>query len=173
MKKLCVLLLGCVIPGGALAQQDSVAKELVGYRDLTVAFSEHAKDCNLDDAGLFESSLKDKLAGAGIVQRDDVYSVAKLGISAQKFGAIGGHCVTMVELTFEGQLGKDNIVTSDKRVMAAIDRLGVIPLVVYKDGMFAVQPQSQPAAGGESTTSQEAALGMIEDLVDRLKARRQ
>lgn len=170
MKRTIAILLGCVISTGAAAQESGVAKELAGYRDVSVAFSESAGDCNLKDSGLFANQLKDKLAEIGIKQRDDVYSVARLGISAQKFGV---ECVTLVELTFEGKLSKDNIVTSDERVKATVDRLGIIPLVIYKDGEFAVQPQSQPAAGGESTTSQEAALGMIEDLVDRLKARRQ
>ena len=81
--------------------------------------------------------------------------------------------MTIVELSFQGALSKDNIVTSDERIKAAVDRLGIIPLTFYKDGMFGVQPQSQPAAGGPSTTSQEAALTMIEDLVERLKSKRQ
>lgn len=170
MKRTIAILISCLISTGAAAQQGGVAEELNGYRNLAVNFSKHAGDCNLKDPGLFEGRLKDKLAEIGIEQRDDVYAMARLGISAQKFGA---HCVTMVELSFHGNLGKDNIVTSDQNLKAAVDRLGVIPLIIYKDGEFAVQPQAQPAAGGESTTSREAALGMIEDMVDRLKAKRQ
>jgi len=170
MKRLFAVFLGCLVSTGAAAQQEGILKELVGYRDLSVAFSKSAGDCNLKDAAMFEGQLKDKLAAIGIEQRDDVYSVARLGISAQKFGA--GMCVTMVELTFQGALSKDNIRTSDEGVQAAIDRLGIIPLVLYKEGQFAVQPQTQPAAGGESTTSQKAALKMIEGLVDSLKAKR-
>ncbi len=172
MKRLFPILLGCVISTGAYAQQDSVPKEILGYKDLSVSFSKSAGDCNLKDATVFTSHLKDKLAGIGIEQRDDVYNAVNLGVSAQRFGVVGGHCVTLVELTFHVALSKDNIVTSDVRVKSAVDRLGVIPLILYKDGEFAVQPQAQPAAGGESTTSREAALKMIENLVDRLKAKR-
>jgi enamine deaminase RidA (YjgF/YER057c/UK114 family) len=48
-----------------------------------------------------------------------------------------------------------------------------IPLTYYQDGQIGVQPQDQPSAGGESTTSQEAALKMIENLVENLKAKRE
>lgn len=173
MKRLFPVLLGCVISTGVYAQQDSVPKEILGYKDLSVSFSKSAGDCNLKDATVFADRLKDKLAGIGIAQRDDVYNAVNLGVSAQRFGVVGGHCVTLVELSFHAALGKDNIVTSDARVKNAVDRLGVIPLVLYKDGEFAVQPQTQPAAGGESTTSRQAALKMIDDLVSRLKAQRQ
>ncbi len=172
MKRLLPILLGCVISTGATAQQDSVPKEILGYKDLSVSFSKGAGDCNLTDATVFADRLKDKLAGIGIERRDDVYGTVNLGISAQRFGAVTGHCVTLVELTFRGALGKDNIVTSDQRIKRAVERLGVIPLILYKDGEFAVQPQSQPAAGGKSTTSQQAALKMIDNLVERLKAQR-
>ena len=173
MTRLIAVLLACLVSTGAAAQQNRVLQELVGYRDLVVSFSGKAGDCNLTDAGMFRDRLTEKLAEIGVVQGDKYYGVASLGISAKKFGAIGGHCVTIVELSFEGKLNKDNIVTSDERVQAAVDRMGTIPLILYKDGMFGVQPQSQPAAGGPSTTSQEAALSMIGDLVERIKAKRQ
>jgi len=172
MKRLFLILLGCVLSTGAYAQQSSVPKEILGYKNLSVSFSKSAADCNLKDAAVFAERLKDKLSGIGIEQRNDVYGGVNLGISAQRFGAIGGHCVTLVELSFQSALGSDNIVTSDERVKQIVDRLGVIPLTLYKDGQFAIQPQSQPSAGGESTTSQEAALKMIDNLVTRLKEQR-
>ncbi len=173
MRYVLSILLLCFVSTGAHAQQSNVAKEIIGYRDIGVGFSKSAADCNLKRAELFEKHLRTKLAEIGIVQRDDAYGAIGLGISGQKFGAIGGHCVTRVELNFMAVLGKDNISVSDQRLRDAIDRLERIPLIIYKDSLFGVQPQSQPAAGGESTTSQEAALGMIETLVDNLKAKRQ
>lgn len=172
MKRLFPILLACLVATGAAAQQASVPQEILGYKNLSVSFSKHVGDCNLKDAALFANRLEDKLAGIGITRRDDVYSTANLGISAQRFGGVTGHCVTLVELTFRSALGKENIVTSDERVMRAVERLGVIPLILYKDGEFAIQPQAQPVAGGESTTSREAALEMIDDLVGRLAAKR-
>jgi hypothetical protein len=173
MKYFLPILLLCFVSTGAHAQQSSVAKEIIGYRDISVGFSESAEKCNLKDAELFKNHLRTKLAEIGIVQRDDVYGAIGLGISGKDFGAIGGHCVTMVEINFNAMLGKDNIVTSDQRLREAIDRLERIPLTVYKDSAFAVQPQSEPSAGGETTKSQEAALGMIDTLVENLKAKRE
>ncbi len=173
MKYFLPILLLCFVSTGAYAQQGSVAKEIIGYRDIGVGFSKSAEKCNLKDADLFKTHLGTKLAEIGIIQRDDVYGAISLGISAQNFGAIGGHCVTMVEINFRAVLGKDNIVTSDQRLMEAINRLEIIPLILYKDSVFAVQPQNQPSAGGETTTSQEAALKMIDTLVENLKAKRE
>ena len=48
-----------------------------------------------------------------------------------------------------------------------------MPVPFYKDGAFAVQAQTQPSAGGESTKAQEAALKMIDSIGERLKTRRQ
>lgn len=173
MRYILSILALCSLSTGAYAQQTSVAKEITGYRDISVGFSKSAEKCNLNNAALFKKHLETKLAEIGIAQRDDVYGAIGLGISGQRFGAIGGHCVTRVELNFMAVLGKENISVGDQRLRDAIDRLERIPLIIYKDSLFAVQPQSQPAAGGESTTSQEAALEMIETLVDNLKAKRQ
>ena len=147
MRYVLSILALCFVSTGAYAQQTSVAKEIAGYRDISVGFSKSAVNCNLKNAALFKKHLETKLAEIGITQRDDVYGAIGLGISGQKFGAIGGHCVTRVELNFMAVLGKDNISVGDQRLRDAIDRLERIPLIIYKDSLFAVQPQSQPAAG--------------------------
>ena len=174
MRGLFTVLLGLLISTGASAQQSSVPKEITGYKDIMVAFSPSAGDCNLKEAEVFKNHVKEKLAEIGIVQRDDLYSVVTLGISAQQFGAIGGHCVTNVQMAFQASLSNKNIVSSDPRLTSAMDRLQVIPITFYKDGAFSVQPQVQSStSGAPSKASEEAALGMIDGIVERLKAKRQ
>jgi hypothetical protein len=76
-------------------------------------------------------------------------------------------------LFFNAVLGKDNLVTSDERLKAAIDRMKVIPIVLYEDGQIGVQPQTQPSSGGKSTDTQKAVQTAIGELVDRFKSKRQ
>jgi hypothetical protein len=173
MRKLAPLLLACVISTGAYAQESSITKEISGYRGINVSFSENAQKCNLKDAKLFEDHLRTKLAGIGVTQREDLYSYVDLLISGQKFGIIGGHCVTEVRMNFYAVLTPANIVTSDERLKSTLDKLERIPVTYYQDGRLGVQPQDQPSGGGESTTSQEAVLKMIENLVESLKSKRQ
>ena len=174
MNRFVPVLACCLFSAGAFAQTaTSVPEEITGYRNMAVSFSKSASDCNLTNADLFKAHLSEKLAGIGISQTADSYSGVSLLISGQRFGAIGGHCVTLVELVFEGAIGKDNFVTSDERLKATIDRLGVIPVIFYKEGRMAVQPQAEPAAGGESKPSEQAALAMIDEMVESLKAKRQ
>lgn len=133
MKALVPALLGCLIAAGAQAQSTSVPKEIRGYRNMVVKFSEKASECNLKDTGLFQTRLSDQLAGIGITQTDDTYASVQLLVTAQKFGGITAHCATLVELVFIAAIGADNLVTGDERLKTAIDRLKVIP-VAYIGG---------------------------------------
>ena len=173
MRVLLAGCLACLVSFGAAAQGTGVPKEIVGYRNIEVTFSKSAAECNLTDGKMFEDRLRRKLADLGISQREDMYSMVGLNINARPFGLLDAQCVTRVEVVFQTLLGKDNIVTSDQRVRQLVDRLGVVPITYYKDGAFAVQAQTQPAAGGESTKAQEAALEMIDTIVERLKEKRQ
>lgn len=173
MNRLISFLGCCLISTGALAQtQSSIPEEITGYRDMVVSLSKDAGDCNLNDSKVFEARLSDKLAGIGVSQTDDSYARVTLMVTGQKFGGMLGHCVTLVELAFEGVIGKDNFVTSDERLKATIDRLGVIPVIFYEDGRLSIQPQTEPAAGGASRTSEKAALAMIDQLVESLEGKR-
>ena len=173
MRVLLAGFLACLVSAGAAAQGTGIPKEIVGYRNIEVTFSESAAKCNLKDSKMFEDRLRRSLADAGISQREDMYSMVGLAINAQPFGLLDAQCVTRVEVVFQTLLGKDNIVTSDQRVREVVDRLGVVPVTFYKDGAFAVQAQTQPAAGGESTKAQEAAFEMIDSIVERIKTKRQ
>jgi hypothetical protein len=174
MKRIVLALACCALSTGAFAQsQTSVPKEITGYKTILVSFSEGAKKCNLEDPAAYSARLSEKLGEIGIQQSDEHLSVVTLGVSGQNFGLLGGHCVSLVEMKFNAALSKDNIVTSNERARQAIDRLGVIPITLYSNAMFGVQPQAEPAAGGPTTESKKAILGMIDDLVARLKEERQ
>lgn len=164
----------CVFTTGAFAQT-SIPKEIVGYNKIAVTFSEDAKKCNLEDPTAYKMRLGEKLAGIGIKQNDQSVMTASLVVSGQKFGATGGYCVSLVELSFQTALSKDNIVTGDKNVRRAVDKIGIIPIIVYERGMMAVQPQTEPAnmdKDPRSTRSKRAALKMIDGLVGRLDSDR-
>ena len=173
IKTLVPALLSCLIAASAQAQSTSVAKEALGYRNMVVKLGDSVADCNLTDTNPLQTRLADKLAAIGITKGDDFYSTAELRVSAEKFGGVVPHCSTLVELVFVFPLGKDNFVTGDERLKKIIDRMKVIPVIVYKSARFGVQPQAQPSSGGKSTATEEAVLTAIDALVDTLEAKRQ
>ena len=172
IKVLIAALLGCLIAASAQAQSTSVAKEISGYRNIAVKLGDTAPDCNLTDASPLQTQLSDKLAAIGISQADNLYANVELRVSAVKFGGVIAHCSTLVELVFSSAFTKDNFVTGDERLRKIIDRLEVIPIILYKSARFGVQPQTQPSSGGKSTATEEAVLTAIEALVDTLKTQR-
>ena len=174
MRRIVLALACCVLSSSAWAQgQTSVPREITGYKTILVSFSEGARRCKLEDPAAYSARLKEKLAGIGIKQNDQSITVAVLGVSGKRFGMLGGQCVSLVELKFNATLSKDNIVTDNAAVRRSVDKLGVFPITFYSNGMFGVQPQTEPSAGGDSTRSMEAVLGMIDMLVERLKEKRQ
>ncbi len=171
MIKSVMVLLCCVFATGAFAQT-SVPEEITGYRSIGVSYSERAKNCNLEHSTTYEARLREKLAGIGVMPNPNSILVANIGVTGQKVGLLGGRCVTLIELAFVTLLSKDNIVTDNPDIRRTIDRLGSFPIVVYKNGMFQVRPQTEPAAGGPSTSAKEAALTLIDSLVKRLAEKR-
>ena len=173
MRRLILALACCALSTGAWAQTEtSVPKQITGYSKIAVNFSAGAKECQLEDPAAYSARLSEKLAELGIQQNDESRLVANLGVSGQRFGALA-RCVSMVELTFNAALSKDNIVTSNQTVRQAVDKLGVFPITLYSNGMFGVQPQIESASGDPSQVSKKAVLGMIDDLVENLKKKRQ
>ena len=156
-------LLALAVPATAFAQ--SVPKEIRDYKSIRVGFSQNAHNCNLTEAEVFATHLAQRLAEIGIPQNDNSDVFVVIGISGVKFGMLGGNCATNTQLTFQTVLMAANIVTNDPEVRAAIDRLGQFPVVLYERAMFGVQPQTQPSAGGPSTTSRDASLGMLDKMV--------
>ena len=173
MRRLILALACCALSTGAWAQtQTSVPKQITGYSKIAVNFSAGAQECQLEDPAAYSARLSEKLGEIGIQQNDESRLVANLGVSGQLFGALGTRCVSMVELTFNAALSKDNIVTSNQTVRQAVDKLGVFPITLYSNGLFGVQPQIESASGDPSQVSKKAVLGMIDDLVENLKKKR-
>lgn len=166
-------LLGCVFAAGAQAQTAGIPQEITSYRNLSVKMAGTPSKCNLTDTALIETQLSDKLAAIGITQNDQSYAGVELLVTTQKFAGVTAHCATLVELVFVGAIGKDNFVTSDEALKAAIDRMKVVPVIFYKEGRMAVQPQIEGSAGQESKDTEKAVLTMLDTLVDNLKAKRQ
>ena len=151
----------------------NVAKEVNAYRSIEVNFSENAHKCNLKDGKPFEDQLRKELFKIGVSENQDSMTYVVLAVTGTTFGALSAQCSSQTVLTFQTVLGAENIVVDNPAVRQAIDRLERIPVVFWQSGQFGVQPQTQPAAGGESTTSQEAVVKMITNLVARFNADRQ
>lgn len=173
LKAIVPTLLGCLIAAGAQAQSTSVPQEITSYRNLVVKMAGTPSKCNLTDTALLQTQLAGKLAAIGITQRDQSYAGVELLVTTQKFAGVTPHCATLVELAFVGAIGKDNFVTSDEALKSAIDRMKVVPVIFYKEGRMAVQPQIEGSAGQESKDTEKAVLTMIDTLVDSLKAKRE
>jgi hypothetical protein len=95
-----------------------------------------------------------------------------VGISGTAFGTLSTSCALHTELTFSVVLRADNIVTQDPDVRAAIDRLQVIPVIVYKAGRFGTVALSEPAAGGPSTTAQKRVIQDIDHMIGEIAGKR-
>jgi len=147
-------------------------KEVAGYRDITVAFSEGAKGCNITDETLYSDRLREKLGEIGIKENPESILVAHLAISAKSFGILKAECVSQVSMNFQTTLTAENIVTDNDAVRQAIDRLKAFPVVVYQTGMFGVQTQQEPAGGGESTNASDVVLTMIDGMVEKFESER-
>jgi len=157
---------------GTSAPAAGLPKEVTGYRDITVAFSEGAKNCNIKDEALYSDRLRDKLGEIGIKENSESILVAHLAISAKSFGVLNAECVSQVSMNFQTTLTAENIVTDNEAVRHAIDRLKAFPVVVYQTGMFGVQTQQEPSGGGESTRASETVLTMIDDMVKKFDSER-
>ncbi len=164
-------LLALAVPATGFAQ--SVPQEIRDVREITVTFSENAHKCNLTDGKMIAERVRDRLIEIGIPQRQNSDVFVVLGVSGVKFGMLGGNCATNAQLTFQTILRAENIVTDDPEVRAAIDRLGQFPVVLWERGIFGVQPQTQPSAGGPSVTSRDAVLKAIDDMVATFAEARQ
>ena len=171
MKLLVMILAGCTAASGAFAQS-SVPDVVKGYQSINVMYSERAAECNLEHSAEYKARLSEKLAAIGVTQSENSVLVANLGVSGQKIGRIGAQCASAVELVFAATLRKENIVTNNQAVREAVDRLESFPIVVYKSGMFGVQPQGSTSTERKSTASKEAALKMIDDLVKGFSEKR-
>ena len=163
-------LLLALLPAHGEAQ--NVTSEINRYRTVTVTFSENAGKCNLDNDAMLREKLTGELASAGVRQSDASRLVVNYAVSANAFGPLNINCVFSTTLNFMVRLGAENINTDDPAARAAIDRLGSVDMIIYSNGFFGTQNQSQPPAGGESTTVRDRVLDNIKLSVDKFVADR-
>ncbi len=156
-----------LVTQGATALAQSVPQEITGYRAIDVTFSANAHKCNLKDSEMFTARLRDRLSEIGIEHSDQSIVVARIGVTGFRYGLLGGTCASQTQLTFQTVLRAENIVTDNPAVRRAVDRLQVLPIILYDIGSIGVQPQTEPDQGGPSVTSRDAVFEMIDSLVER------
>ena len=159
-----------LLPAHSNAQ--TVPSEIKVYRAIAVSFSENAGKCNLGDDTMFKDRLRSDLAKAGVQQSDASGLVVNYAVSANAFGPLNINCVFSTTLNFMVRLGADDINTDDPAARAAIDRLGSVDVIIYSNGFFGTQNQSQPPAGGKSTSVRDRVLDNIGLSVDKFVADR-
>lgn len=150
----------------AAAPAETVSDEISGYRQIYVNFNDSAGTCNLTDDKMFADRLAEKLLEIGVNRYDGAGLDANLGISANAQGTLSTSCAWHVQLSFIAVLPAEAIQTSAPSLRAALDRLGDIPVMIYRRGRFGSVALSQPARGGPSVTAQEAVLTAIDTLVE-------
>ena len=159
---LCLLFPVTAFAGNAI-------KEISGYRDIKVVFSPNAHTCDLKDTKKFTEHLSKKLASLGIKKSKESIVVARLGIGGSSFGLIKGHCAVGTDLSFQTILQSENIVTKNKDVRAAVDRLGAFPVNLYSIGQFAVAPREESVTRGKTLNKVDQKIfQMIDHMADKI-----
>lgn len=167
MTKSIIALLCLLFPVTAFA--GNAIKEISGYRDIKVVFSQNAHTCDLKDAKKFTEHLSKKLASLGIKKSEKSIVVARLGIGGSSFGLIKGHCAVGTNLSFQTILQSENIVTKNKDVRAAVDRLGAFPVNLYSIGQFAVAPREESVTAGKTLNKVDQKIfQMIDHMADKI-----
>ena len=150
--------------------QSSVAKEIIWFHSAQASLSKSAAKCNLTDPNMFSSHLSKRLHAIGLPRNKNSRIVATVGIAATTYGFLSGSCAYNVTLQFQTFLGAEEIVTTDPRVRAALDRLGNLPVSIYQDGVFGGVVLSGMADKPDS--AQKKVKEVIVGLVERFKIAR-
>ncbi len=161
---------GMVVASPPAYAQSSVAKEIVWFHSAQVSLSKSAAKCNLTDPNMFASHLSERLQAIGIARNKNSRIVATLGISATTYGFLSGNCAYNVTFQFQSFLNAEEIVTTDPRIRAALDRLGNLPVSIYQDGVFGSVVLS--GTSDEPDSAQKKVKAVIFGLVEGLKLTR-
>lgn len=162
---------------GQPAFGESAAKEITGYRKLTVNFTKGAKKnpkkCGFESLEPFKRTLRNSLAAVGVRQNDSSIVNVDLEIGAINYGVLETQCAINVSLDFRTTLQAKNIVTDNQAVREAVDRLQAFPVSLYQVGAFAVDTTVYTVADGRNITKAEArVLNLIRRLVQRFDKQR-
>lgn len=162
------LVIVAVVLWGAPVSAANLINELALYNKVLVRFSETANKCNLTDTSLFEKHTEVGLAKLGLKKSEESRIVAVVNVAANGFGMLNSQCSTTVSLNLQTTLHGSQIVTENPEARKILDYVGDFPISLYRFGMFGVQAQSQPSAGGKSTATRDAVLLMIDEILENL-----
>ncbi len=164
-----VVFIMCSMPATAA----NLLKELVAYEKVIVQFSDTAGECNLGDQKIFKKHVNAGLANLGLNRSPDSRIVAVLNVAAKGFGVLNSQCATTVSLNLQTTLHGSQIITENPEARKVLDYVGDFPISIFRSGMFGVQAQSEPSAGGKSTATRDAVIDMTDQILKKLEGMRQ
>jgi hypothetical protein len=154
------------------ASAGKLVSELKIYKDVVIQFNETAGKCNLSDGTIFKNRLEQGIMKSGLQKNPESRIVAVLNIAAVSFGLLNAQCATTVSLNLQSFLDGKEVMTNNPDIRAVLDEVGTFPISIFRVGMFGVQAQTQPSAGGKSVSVQNAILEMIDRMVAKLNQAR-
>lgn len=160
---------------GPAQASDPVAKELVGYVGAEVLLDRnHAKDCNLENSGpALLARLEQALGKIGLTKRSDAVTGVVLQVANRGFGMLSAQCAIFTQLSFSTHIPKEMLTNLSAQQQAALARMGSLPVILWSATSMSVAAQTEPSGGGKSMKAEEAALKMVESMVDLLASQRQ
>ncbi len=150
------------------ASAAGIVSELTVFNDVIVRFNDTAKKCNLTDPSIFKQKVEAGLVDMGLSKSPSSRIVAVLNIAANGFGLLNSQCATTVTFNIQSSLNGKEILTDNPETRKILDHVGTFPISIYRSGMFGVQVQSEPSAGGESTSVRDAVLDMTDKMLNKL-----
>lgn len=171
MRILAAIVFAVLISTSA-ASADELVAELKLYKDVKINFNKTADKCNLSEGTIFAERVEQGILKSGFQKSPDSRMVVLLNIAANSFGLLGTQCATTVSLNLQTYLKGQEVVTENPEARIVLDKFEEFPISVYRSGMFGVQAQEEPSAGGKSTASRDAVFVMIDKIMEDLNEAR-
>lgn len=154
------------------ASADELVADLKYYKTVKVNFNKTADKCNLTDGKIFAERVEQGVLKSGFQKDPESRMIVLLNVASNSFGLLGTQCATTVSLNLQTYLKGEEVVTENPEARLILDRFIEFPISVYRTGMFGVQAQEEPSAGGKSTASRDAVFVMIDKIMEDLNKAR-
>ncbi|MDJ0936886.1 MAG: hypothetical protein QNJ06_19545 [Kiloniellales bacterium] len=151
----------------APASADPIARELQYFKAIDVVLLDSAKDCGITDEKLLQDHLRGKLGQLGIKENADRYARVRIDVAAQTIPN-SSLCAIHTLVRVNGALGKDNVVTKDPLINAAMERLEVLPITVWTGSSLVVRQYKLPASGKITDRATNSVLEQLDAITGRL-----
>lgn len=161
MTRWFTLLAAILFATSASAQSSSVPKEIVGFKNINVVLVGNAAKCNIKDTKRIARSISDKLGSIGIKQDPKRVVQVSVRIAGDRFGVLSVLCNYSVNVSFEAALASNQIVNVPPSARKAIDRLKVLPIILWQANAFGVttlKENMNPDAPGGAKQAEDAAI---------------